>query len=123
MTRFAPIDPVRRLLARIVGRDRARGAADVGRATDRALQSPEQRLLDVVARYGRIGATEDAGTRHASNAAAAGVRTVAPTEPSDAVAPAWVRRLADPSTSAGDQAATAAGPARPPVRPRRPRRP
>ena len=122
MSRFAPIDPVRRLLARIVGRDRARDAAGSGRATDRELQSPEQRLLDVVARYGRIGAAEDAGSRHVSNAAAAGVRTVAPTDPSDAVAPAWLRRLAEPSPTDDEPAAVATGPARPPGGPRRPRR-
>ena len=122
MTRFAPIDPVRRLLARIVGRDRARDTTGSGRAADRELQSPEQRLLDVVARYGRIGAAEDAGSRHVSNAAAAGVRTVAPTEPSDAVAPAWIRRLAEPSSTDGEPAGIASGPAQPPVGPRRPRR-
>jgi hypothetical protein len=124
VARLAPIDPVRRLLARFFGRGPVRGAARADPARDRAGQSPEQRLLDVVARHGRIGATEDGHSRQVSAAAAAGVRTVAPTEPSDDVAPAWVRRMAGPGAATGEPAATATDPAaRPQGGPRRPRRP
>lgn len=122
MGRFAPIDPVRRLLARIVGREQAHDAGRADEATDREAQSPERRLLDVVARYGPASAAEEAGSRQVSRAAAAGVRTVAPTDPSDAVAPAWLRRLAEPGTTDDQPAAVATDAARPPGGPRRPRR-
>ena len=121
MTRLAPIGPVSRLLLRIAGRGGVRAGASAGGASDRELRSPEQRLLDVVARYGRIGASKRADSGQTSSATAAGVRTVAPTEPSGEFAPTWVRRLAVPS-SAPDEPAASPASARP-RSPRRPRRP
>lgn len=58
------------------------------------LRLPEQRLLDASARYGRIVSGDGSGHR-GTDAAAAGVRTVPPTDPADADGPAWVRRLGD----------------------------
>ncbi|MDP9482338.1 MAG: hypothetical protein M3P84_03855 [Chloroflexota bacterium] len=120
MTRIAPIDPLRRFFVRIVGRRPSPGAL----GADREWQTtPEQRLLDVVARHGPIGAARAAGARRASGAAAAGVRTVAPTEPSDEFAPTWVRRMADPGPADTEPVATAAEATRPQGGPRRPRPP
>lgn len=122
MTRPTPMDPVRRLLARITGRDRPGGSGGSDRVTDRELQSPEQRLLGVVARHGPRAAGGDDGSGPLSNAAASGVRTVAATDPSDGVAPAWLRRLNEPPGAEGEQAVATADATRPPLGPRRPRR-
>ncbi len=62
------------------------------------LRLPEQRLLDVAARYGRM-AIGDRPPTSGQSAAAKGVRIVAPTDPSDAGAPVWVRRLGDRDSS------------------------
>jgi hypothetical protein len=62
------------------------------------LRLPEQRLVDAAARYGRMLAG-DGRIRRRADAAAAGVRTVAPTDPSETGQPVWVRRLADPGGS------------------------
>ena len=79
---------------------------------------PEQRLLDAADRFGRILSGEGQSRRR-NDAAAAGVRTVPPTDPADADAPVWVRRLADPSLSGGKPAAPdpAASPDPSPVTP------
>ena len=94
MTRFAPIDPVRRLLARIVRHGQA--VNDHHRAEHHRpppSSSPDGVCSDVVATSRRISAAEEA-SRGISNAAAAReVRTVAPADPSNAVSPAWLRRL------------------------------
>jgi hypothetical protein len=85
---------------------------------------PEQRLIDAAARYDRI-LTGDGPSRRWNDAAAAGVRTVSPTDPSDAGAPAWVRRLGDPTVTGAAQAEVdpvESAPAGRPARERRPRR-
>lgn len=81
----------RRLLDRVA--HRRRGFADA-ESMPPDLRLPEQRLLDASARYARIVSGDGSGHRR-RDAAAAGVRTVPPTDPSDADAPVWVRRLGD----------------------------
>ena len=87
------------------------------------LRLPEQRLVDAAARYARMLAGDAPGRRRA-DAAAAGVRTVPPTDPSETGQPVWVRRLADPS--GGAATVTTPAPATPDPTaasvPRRPRR-
>ena len=89
----------RRLIARLArrGRTRAPDRADVDQL-EPDLRLPEQRLVDAAARYGRMLAGDSRIHRRA-DAAAAGVRTVPPTDPSDTGQPVWVRRLADPSVT------------------------
>ena len=91
--------PVRRLLARITP-DPARKAAAPSNdpAPGGDLRLPEQRLLDVATRYGRL-AVGDRPPTTGQTAAAAGFRIVAPTDPSDAGTPVWVRRLGDRDAS------------------------
>jgi len=86
-----------------VGRDR-RATLDPSGGPD--LRLPEQRLLDVAARYGwlSVGEPQSAG----QPASAAGVRIVAPTEPSEAGAPVWVRRLGERDAAATPPAETPA---------------
>jgi hypothetical protein len=115
MTQSGPTDPLRRLLARIAGRGQPADAASPGQSPNREFESPEERLLGIVARYGPSGANEEADARQVSNAAASGVRTVAPTELSDAFAPTWVRRLVEPSPIADEPADVVVDLARPPV--------
>jgi hypothetical protein len=129
MTRSTSIDPLRRLLARIASRRRDVRLPSTDWRTDREAQSPEQRLLGVVARYGRGGSLGDIRARQLSNAAAAGVRTVAPAELSDQFEPTWVRRLSEPgtvtepgsATDPAEPAVAALSPDRPPIEPHRPR--
>lgn len=89
--------PRRLSLRRLLDRIARRGAGDVDpEPMPPDLRLPEQRLLDAAARYGRIVSGDGSGHRW-RDAAAAGVRTVPPTDPSDAEAPVWVRRLGDPT--------------------------
>jgi hypothetical protein len=87
----------RRLIARLGRRGRAQAPdrADLD-SVEPDLRLPEQRLVDAAARYGRMLAG-DGRTQRRADAAAAGVRTVPPTDPSETGQPVWVRRLADPS--------------------------
>ena len=115
---------LRRAIARLAqrGRSRAPERADVD-PLEPDLRLPEQRLLDAAARYGRMLAG-DGRARRREDAAAAGVRTVPPTDPSETGQPVWVRRLADPggtgskpadpSDAATDEPAAAASAARGP---------
>ena len=95
----------RRLVARIAAgppiHRRQKSSVDPGDA-----RLPEQRLLDAAARYGRILANEGQSRRR-TDATAAGVRTVPPTDPADAGKPVWVRRLADSSADRGRSAEVA----------------
>jgi hypothetical protein len=91
--------PLRRLIARLARRDRTSAPVGPdGAPLEPDLRLPEQRLVDAAARYGRILAG-DARTRRRADAAAAGVRTVPPTNPSETGQPVWVRRLANPGGS------------------------
>jgi len=89
------------MIARITPGPARRGAQpprDLAPGPD--LRLPEQRLLDVATRYGRL-AVGDKPPATGPTAAAAGVRIVAPTDPSDAGAPVWVQRLGDRDASTG----------------------
>ncbi len=93
------------------------------------LRLPEQRLRDASERYGRFLAG-DGSVHRGTGARAAGVRTVSPTAPSDAGAPAWVRRLGEPGgvpagsveTDSADPSAAQPSDAQPSGAARRPRR-
>lgn len=99
MRQRSPIDPLRRLLTRLAGRHPGPIATSAdARLADVDLRLPEQRLIDAAARYDRIQ-TGDDPSRRRGNAAAAGVRTVTATHPSEAGAPVWVRRLGDPTAT------------------------
>lgn len=96
---------LRRMLGRLVPGAIQRGrSARPDTVAGPDLLLPEQRLLDIAARYGRV-AIGDRPPTTGQSAAAAGVRVVAPTDPSDAGAPVWVRRLGDRDPS-GESAAT-----------------
>ena len=99
-----PRSAFRRLVARLARRAATRNpdVPDVD-PPEPDLRLPEQRLVDAAARYGRILAG-DGRTRRRADAAAAGVRTVPPTDPSETSQPVWVRRLADPNVN-GSKAA------------------
>lgn len=101
-------DPFHRLLDRVVRHGPRRVDLEPMPPDPRL---PEQRLLDAAARYARIVSGDGSGHRR-RDAAAAGVRTVPPTEPSDADAPVWVRRLGErePGGSTVRQADQAAVP-------------
>jgi hypothetical protein len=125
MRQRSTTDLLRRLLTRLVRRHPGLNATPSdARMADVDPRLPEQRLIDAAARYDRI-LTGDDPSRRRSDAAAAGVRTVLPTDPSDAGAPVWVRRLGDPramgsaTTEAAPTGQDPAGPARQPRRPRR----
>ncbi len=99
--------PVRRALARLVPDGAAPGSsARANAAPD--VRLPEQRLLDVAARYGRQAVGEHPPS-NGKSAAAAGVKVVPPTDPSEAGAPAWVRRLGDRAAAADPVHVTADG--------------
>jgi hypothetical protein len=119
----APTDPARRFIDRILRR-RPRSARPTGPADPPPdLRLPEQRLIDASARYGRIPTAD--GPSRRTDAAAAGVRTLAPTDPADAGAPVWVRRLAEPvagRSDPGEPASASAQSSHPSGAARRPRR-
>jgi hypothetical protein len=119
----APGDPIRRLVARLTHRRAAGPRADrLAEPIDPRL--PEQRLFDASEHYARIAAGDDPARR--TDAASAGVRTVAPTSPSDAGAPVWVRRLAEPGgdpLETGESVSVRSNPTRTATTGRRPRRP
>jgi hypothetical protein len=125
MREGSPTASISRLLARLARRPAGRKASDVGPPPAKVdTRLPEQRLLDAAARYDRI-LTGDGPSRRWNDAAAAGVRTVRPTDPSEAGAPVWVRRLGDPTVTGaaqGEDAPVESGPAGRPPRERRPRR-
>jgi hypothetical protein len=121
----AAFSPVRRLLVRTFGRGQSAGGLGEDPSSDIKLISPEQRLLGVVARYGKgarnaqVVAADDAGSRQASNGAAV---PALPVDGSDGFAPTWVRRLADPGPAETEPTAVPEARTRP-AGPRRPRRP
>ncbi len=99
---------LRRLLARLARRGRTRAPDRLdGDPIEPDLRLPEQRLVDAAARYARILAG-DGRVRRRADAAAAGVRTVPPTDPSETGQPVWVRRLADPGGTGSKPADPAA---------------
>jgi hypothetical protein len=119
----APSDPIRRLVTRLLRRRPPSSRPPGPEDGPPDLRLPEQRLIDASARYGRI-ATADGPSRR-TDSAAAGVRTVAATEPADAGAPVWVRRLAEPAaerTDPGEPIPASTGSSSQPGAARRPRR-
>jgi len=120
----ASTDPIRRFVARLARRPGKSAAAVDPFPAPPDPRLPEQRLIDASAHFALIASGDDPSRR--TDAAAAGVRTVAPTAPADAGAPVWVRRLADPNGGAlesSESVSVLPERPRPPSLGRRPRRP